>query len=178
MPWADAAHAQGLSIALTDRPAAARFSSAARNSVSKRPHLAGGSGLLCNSATADNPAHRRVTSQAVGVVHVLIATEAAEDGLAKQSCQRMPAVLAGARVIETIANHVGQPERVIEFAIGEQSGVGGDPGAMKLELQAAVEFKPQRLVLRFHPPGPSSVSPPDAFNTLILIAESVKIRIN
>jgi hypothetical protein len=54
----------------------------------------------------------------------------------------MPAVLADARVNETIANHVGQPERVIEFTIGEQSGVGGDPGAMKLELQAAVEIKP------------------------------------
>ena len=113
------------------------------------PHLAGGSGLLCSSATADNPAHRRVTSQAVGVVHVLIATEAAEDGLAKQSCQRMPAVLSGARVNEIVASHVGQPERVIEFTIGEQSGVGGDPGAMKLELQAAVEIKPQRLVLGF-----------------------------
>jgi hypothetical protein len=61
----------------------------------------------------------------------------------------MPAVLADARVNETIANHVGQPERVIEVTIGEQSGVGGDPGAMKLELQAAVEIKPQRLVLRF-----------------------------
>ena len=113
------------------------------------PHPAGGSGLLCNSAAAGNPAHRRVTSRSVSVVCVLIATEAAEGGLAKQSCQRMPAVLAGARVNEIVANHVGQPERVIEFTIGEQSGVGGDPGAMKPELQAAVEIKPQRPVLRF-----------------------------
>ena len=74
--------------------------------------------------------------------------EAAEDGLAKQSSQRMPTVLAGVRVNEIVAYHVGQPERVIEFTIGEQSGAGGDPGAMKLELQAAVEIKPQRLVLR------------------------------
>ena len=59
----------------------------------------------------------------------------------------MPAVLVGARVNEIIVNHAGQPERVIEFMIGEQSSVGGDPGAMKLGLQAAVEIKPQRLVL-------------------------------
>ena len=58
----------------------------------------------------------------------------------------MPAVLAGARVNETIANHVGQPERVIEFTIGEPSGVGGDPGTMKLKLQAAVEIEPERAI--------------------------------
>jgi hypothetical protein len=31
---------------------------------------------------------------------------------------------------------------VIEFAIGKQSSVGGDPGALKLKLQAAVKIKP------------------------------------
>jgi hypothetical protein len=30
-------------------------------------------------ATADNPTHRRIIAQAVGVVHVLVATEAAEE---------------------------------------------------------------------------------------------------
>jgi hypothetical protein len=113
------------------------------------PHLAGGSGLLCNSVTADNPAHRRIASQAIGVVHVLVATEAAEDRLAEQARQRVPAVPAGARVNQFIAHHVRQPERVIEFAIGKQPGVGGDPGAMKRELQAAVEIKPQWRRPRF-----------------------------
>ena len=115
----------------------------ARNSVSKRPIWLVEAACF---ATARPPTTQRITSQAVGVVHVLIATEAAEDGLAKQSCQRMPAVLAGARVNETIANHVGQPERVIEFTIGEPSGVGGDPGTMKLKLQAAVEIEPERAI--------------------------------
>ena len=31
------------------------------------------------AAVANNPAHRRIASQAIGVVHVLLATEAAED---------------------------------------------------------------------------------------------------
>ena len=38
-----------------------------------------------NGTTADNPTHRRITSQALGVVYVFVATEAAEDRLAKQS---------------------------------------------------------------------------------------------
>jgi len=54
----------------------------------------------------------------------------------------VPAVLAGARINEFITNHVGQPECVIEFAIGKQSSVGGNPGTMKLQLQAAVEIEP------------------------------------
>ncbi len=66
----------------------------------------------------------------------------------KQSRQRVLAVLAGARINQFIANHVRQPECVIEFTVGKQSSVGGDPGTMKLKLQAAVEIKPQRLVPR------------------------------
>ncbi len=108
--------------------------------------MAGRGGLLCNGATTDNPAHRRITSQAIGVVHVLIATEAAEDGLTKQSRHRVLAVLAGARVNELIANHVRQPEGVIELTVGKQSGVGGDPGTMELKLQAAVEIEPQPTI--------------------------------
>lgn len=107
------------------------------------PHLAGGSGLLRNGATADNPTRRRVTSQAVGGVHVLIATQATEDGLPKQSCHRVLVVLAGARVDELVANHVRQLERVIELTVGKQSGVGGDLGTAELKLQAAVEIEPQ-----------------------------------
>lgn len=57
-------------------------------------------------AAADNPSHRRVTSQAVGVVHVLVAIEAAEHRLTKQSGHHMLAVLAGARIDELVANHI------------------------------------------------------------------------
>ena len=37
----------------------------------------------------------------------------------------------------------GQAEGVVQLAIGEQAGVGGDPGAVELELEAAVERDPQ-----------------------------------
>jgi len=39
-----------------------------------------------------------------------------------------------------------QPERVIKLSVGKQAGVGGDPGTMKLKLQAAVEIEPERAI--------------------------------
>ncbi len=84
-------------------------------------------------------------SQAVGVVHVFVATEAAEDRLTKQSLQRVLAVLARARVNEFIADHQGQAEGIIEFAIGQQSGVGRNSRTVELQFRAAVEIQPQWL---------------------------------
>ena len=72
----------------------------------------------------------------------------------------------------------GTPLGVIEFTIGEQSGVGGDPGTMKLELRAAVEIKPQRLVLKFTRRVRYRSRLKMRSTTLIFIAESVRIRIN
>jgi hypothetical protein len=69
--------------------------------------------------------------------------------LAKQSGHHVLAVLAGAWINELIANHIRQPEGVIELAVGQQSGVGGDPGTVELKLQAAVEIEPQRTINRF-----------------------------
>jgi hypothetical protein len=40
----------------------------------------------------------------------------------------------------------GQAEGVVQLAVGEQAGVGGDPGAVELELEAAVERDPQGFV--------------------------------
>jgi hypothetical protein len=38
----------------------------------------------------------------------------------------MPTVLAGPRIGEHLTGQRGQSERVVKFAIGEQSSVGGD----------------------------------------------------
>ncbi|CAH2404626.1 hypothetical protein MES5069_440004 [Mesorhizobium escarrei] len=109
MALADAGRAPGQSIALTDQPV--RRGSGRRQGTRCR--------CSCNGVAADNPSHRRVTSQAVGVVHVLVATQATEDGLAKQSCHLVLAALAGARIDELVANHVRQSERVIELTVGK-----------------------------------------------------------
>jgi len=63
--------------------------------------------------------------------------------------QRMAAVPAGPRIGEHVPGHCAQTEGVVEFAIGEQSGIGGDPGAMELQLHAAVEIEPERTIDRF-----------------------------
>ena len=81
------------------------------------PHLTGRCGSLGYGAAADDPAHRRITTQAIGVVHVLVAAKAAEDGLPEQAFHRVLAVLARARIDEFIADHQGQAEGIIEFAI-------------------------------------------------------------
>ena len=49
----------------------------------------------------------------------------------------MAASLAGAGVSEHLARHHCQAERVIEFAICEQSSVGGDDGPLRGQCQIA-----------------------------------------
>jgi len=61
----------------------------------------------------------------------------------------MPTILAGARVGEHLARHRRQSERVVEFAIGEQSCVGGDHRSAKLKHQSAVEIEPESAIIQF-----------------------------
>src|ERR1700732_1967269 len=89
-------------------------------------------------------------AQSSGIIHVLVSGEAAEHRLPQHSNESMAAALAPARIRERIACNHRQAEHVIEFAIGQQSGVGGDDRSTKLEHQAAVEIEPE---------NPSFVSP-------------------
>ena len=69
--------------------------------------------------------------------------------LPQQPDQRMAAVPAGPRIGKYVRGHCAQTEGVIEFAIGQQSGSGGDPGAMELQLHAPVEIEPERAIDQF-----------------------------
>ena len=82
------------------------------------PHLAGGRGLSFDGLAADNPAHRRITSQTVGVVHVLIAAKASKDRLTKQPRHAVPSVLAGAAVLEKTSGNLGQAKGIVKLPIG------------------------------------------------------------
>jgi len=53
----------------------------------------------------------------------------------------MPAVLACPRVAQVLTRHLHQSEGIVQFAIGKQAGVGGDIGAVELELQSTVEIE-------------------------------------
>ena len=61
----------------------------------------------------------------------------------------MATILAGARISEHLTSQRSQPERVVKFAIGEQTSIGGDRGAAKLERQAAVKIELEDDGLRF-----------------------------
>jgi hypothetical protein len=61
----------------------------------------------------------------------------------------MPAVLAGADVGEPLAGQIREAERVVEFAVGKQPGIGGDNRTAKLERQSAVEIEPENALARF-----------------------------
>ena len=75
----------------------------------------------------DDPPHRRIAPQPVGVVHVLISGETSIDGLTQQSDNVVPAVLARPAVSQDIARQGGEAKGTIEFPIGEQTGVRRDP---------------------------------------------------
>jgi hypothetical protein len=48
-----------------------------------------------------------------------------------------------------ICSRVGQPQRVVQFAIGKQSSIGGNRRTAKLEHQATIKIEPQRTSIRF-----------------------------
>jgi hypothetical protein len=58
-------------------------------------------------------------------------------------------VLAGARVRQSIGTPVGQAQLIIQLAVSQQPGIGGDRGAAKLQQQTATEIRPQSAVVRF-----------------------------
>jgi hypothetical protein len=88
-------------------------------------------------------------AQASGIIHVLVSGEATENGLTQQTDKRMAAVLARARIGERIACNHRQAEHVIEFAIGQQSGIRGHHRAAKLGHDPAVKIEPESPTIRF-----------------------------
>jgi hypothetical protein len=72
----------------------------------------------------------------------------------------MAAVPADAWVGEHIGTRVGQAQRVIQLAIGQQPVTGSDRGTANLQHQTSVEIKLQRL-RPLHPSG-RMADPPQA----------------
>ena len=97
----------------------------------------------------DNPSHRRIMPQPLGVVDVLVAGQSPEDGLPQKTDKGMPAIPPRARIGEDIARHGAQTEGIVQFAVRQQSGIGGDAGAVELQLHAAVEIEPEGAIACF-----------------------------
>ena len=77
------------------------------------PHLAGRGRPTHRCSAADYPTHRRIATQPLGVVHVLVTGQPPEYRLPQQSDQQVPPVPAGARLRQSLATACGQSERVV-----------------------------------------------------------------
>jgi len=112
-------------------------------------YLAGRGGLAIHSAAIRHRAHRRIVRKTSGTVHVPAAGEAAEHRLAQQADQQVAGILALTALRQRPTSQTGQPDRIVQFAVSEQSGVGGNAAAMEFQLQAAVEIDPQGTIIQF-----------------------------
>jgi hypothetical protein len=97
----------------------------------------------------NDPSHRRIAPEPVGIVHVLVAGEAPEHGLSQHPDQNMPAVPARASISQMLSRDYHQAEHVIQFAIGQQPGIRRDAGTVELQLHTAVEIEPSSVRFRF-----------------------------
>ena len=120
------------------------------------PHLTGRSRFALDSLAADDPAHRRITPQPVGVVDVLVSGKPTEHRLAQHAHQIVATVPARATVNQVLLRDGHQAERVIKLAIGQQSGIRGDARTVKLQLETAVEIEPEGIGIRIHLLAPPS----------------------
>ncbi len=57
------------------------------------PHLTGRGCLFRDSMTADDPPHDRVKAEPIGIVHVVVAAKASENGLAELPDKTVATVL-------------------------------------------------------------------------------------
>jgi hypothetical protein len=60
--------------------------------------------------------------------------------LAEESQQTVLGVLSGAGLLQAVGRGAGQDQGVVEFTVGQQSGVTGDGRAVELQLDVAVEI--------------------------------------
>ena len=113
------------------------------------PHLTGRSSLFRDGMAADDPPHGGITAQTVGIVHVVVATKTAKEGLAELSRHAVPPVLAGAAVSEKTPGNLGQAKAIVKLPIGEKSSVGSDLGTVELKPEPTVKVQPQNPNFRF-----------------------------
>ena len=123
--------------------------SRASHSVSKRPIWLGDAAAPQTRFATDNPAHRRIVAKTLSIVHILVSGEATEHRLTQQPDQCVATISARAGVGQNIARQRRQAERVIEFAIGKQTSIGGHDRTAKLQHQAAVKIEPECPIVRF-----------------------------
>jgi hypothetical protein len=106
-----------------------------------------------------------------GIVHVLVAGEPPIHCWAQQAPQLVPNVGAAPPFAESCRCHRRQTESVVQLAIGEQTAVRGDPGAMNSSsIRRSKETR--RAAGRLHPSRPPFLARSVARIALKAIRES------
>ena len=98
---------------------------------------------------ADDPSHDRVEAEPVGIVHVVVAAKASENGLAELRDKSVASIHATTGVGEHVPGNLGQSESIIQFPVRQQPGVGSDLGTVELKLEPTVKIQPQNPRFRF-----------------------------
>ena len=92
---------------------------------------------------ADDPLHDWIEAEPVGIVHVVVPAKASENGLAELPDKTVATVLPTTGVRECVSGNLAQSDRIIQFPVRQQPGVGSDLGTVELELQPTVKIQPQ-----------------------------------
>lgn len=124
----------------------------------KAGHLTGRSRRLVLGAAADYDPQRGIDTEAFGIVDVFVAGQSAVEGLPQQGEDAVLGVAAGAGIAQATCRRRGQVEGLNEFAIGEESGITGDGGAVELQFELVVEVNAQGGRCGSHPLGSSVVA--------------------
>jgi hypothetical protein len=80
---------------------------------------------LVLGAAAHHDSQGRIETEAFGIVDILVAGQLAVDRLAQQGRKSVLGVPPSPGILQAARRRAGQAEGVIEFPIGEESGVTG-----------------------------------------------------
>jgi len=86
---------------------------AGQNLRLEAPHLTARGSLFRDSMAADDPPHNRVEAQTVGIVHVVVAAKASENGLAELPDKTVTTILPTTGVRECVPGNLSQSDRII-----------------------------------------------------------------
>ena len=83
----------------------------------------------------------------LGIIDILIARDAAVDGLAQQVRQRKLGVLPVPRVGQVLGDEFAEAQTFVQLAHQNQTTIGGDARSLKIDPEGGVERELKRRVL-------------------------------
>ncbi len=113
------------------------------------PHLTARGSLFGDGMAADDPPHDRVEAEPVGIVHVVVAAKASENGPAELPDTTVATVLPTTGVREHAPGNLAQSESIIQFPVRQQPGIGSDLGTVELKFESRVKIQRENPTSRF-----------------------------